>query len=340
MAYEKYSASSVMIKSPREQHREIFQAFVDEQIVNAHNWENIKVEKVFGTGEYSNINVRITHAINPDTGTKLSDDWKQLIFQNPKNKNAKLGKRYMFEENVWLTVNVERYVSATENCIVRRCNNTLNFVLQNGQIHKEPCAIENNMNSTNTYFNNAVNVPQGTIVVWLQLNKYTKNVNINDRFTIGYNKVFKVESVINFLSDETMTPDGSNLLKLTMKTDSILSSDDFINGITQSSPSELNVESGYDVRITPSSNYIVQSDTVVFTCYCYINDTQSDDEFEFSLDGNTVPQENYIFNVIDGNSFSVQNKKKYGESTLDILCTNVNNSDIYITKKIQLGGVY
>ena len=340
MAYERYMASSVMIRPAVEQHRENFQALVDQQIDNAYNWYDIEIEEIAGSEEYVSSKVRITHAINPDTGTKLSDDWKQLIFQNPEDKIAKLGKKFRFQDNIWITLNAEIYASATENCIIRRCANTLNFLLQNGCIHKEPCAIENNMDSTSIYFNNSVNVAQGTITVWLQKNDYTKNVNINDRFIIGYNKVFKVESVINFLSTNTLVPDGSNLLKLTMKMDSILSTDDFINGITQSTPSDLDKVSGYDIRINPDIDYISEFDTVTFTCNYYFNNVERENDFVFTVIDTGVPKQNYVFTVIDGNNFSIRNNLKYINAPLSIKCANALNPNLFIIKNIQLGGAY
>lgn len=339
MTYERYRASSVMIKSPAEQYRSDWQALIDQQIDNAYNWYDIEIEENFGTQVYISDKVRLGYAVNPGTGTKLSDDWKQLIFKSPTNDYIQMGRRFKYGNNVWLTINTEAYGSATENCIIRRCNNTLNTKLADGTIHKEPCAIDNDLKYGNIYFNNSVNVPQGTVSVWIQFNNFTKNILVNDRFIIGYNQVYKVKSVINYLSDFTFSPDGSPIIKLEMQVDSILSSDDFVNRVTQSTETDKVSLTG-EILVTPDINTVSQGRTVSFNCKYYINSVAQSNTFVFSVVDTGVPSANYTFTQIDGQNFSIRNNAKYIQSKLRILCKDSVTSTLFKYFDIEMGGVY
>lgn len=339
MAYERYVASSVMIKSPEQQYRDNFQALIDQQINVAYNWFDIEVEDVLGTQIYRSTKVRMSYAINPGTGTKLSDDWKSLLFQTPSDKNIKMGKRFRYGNNIWLTINTEAYGSATENCVMRRCNNTLNVLLSDGSIHKEPCAIDNDVKYGNIYYNNAVNVAQGTIVVWVQFNNFTRNMNINDRFILGYNQVYKIKNIINYLSDFTFDPDGSPLVKMEMQLDSKVSTDDFTKRVT-SSTSVVMFDSDDKILINPSLDSISQGDTATFTCYKYHDDVIKNNTFVFTIVDTGIPTSNYDLTTIDGNTFSVKNNAKYLKSKLNILCKDSTDNTFFITYLIELGGVY
>ena len=339
MTYERYTSSSLMNKTPSEQYRSNFQALMTQQIDNAYNWYDICVEEEFGTQEYYNEKVRVTGVINPDTGTKLSDDWKQIIFKDEPISEMIMGRRYKYYDNVWLILNTENYGSATYNCVIRRCNNTLSMKLTDGSVHKEPCAIENTLNSSNLYFNNSVNIAQGTIVVWIQINKYTKYLNVNDRFILGYNKAFKVKSIMNYLSNKTFDANGATLMKVEMQQDSILSSDDFINGTTNSTPNDLTLTGNY-IDVEPDDNYIAEDGTTIFTCYYYVKNEKRTNEFVFTIVDTGIPSSSYEFTIIDGNSFSIKNKKKSVDIKLEVSCANANNLDMYIIKEIELGGAY
>lgn len=339
MAFERYLASSETNKPPRKQYQEDWQELVNQQIGNAYNWYDIEIEQVPGTQEYVDIKARVSYALAPGTGTKLSDDWKQLIFQNPLDNYARMGKRFRYYDNIWLTVNSERYGSPSENCIVHRCNNTLNFLLTDGCIHQEPCVIDNNLKYGNIYYNNSVNVAQGTIYVWVQMNQYTKHINVNDRFILGYNKVFKVKAITNYLSENTFIHDGAPIIKLEMQVDSTLSTDDFENRITYSTPNDFITNDAY-IKITPNINYIALTETVTFKCEYYFDNIKRDNEFTFSIVDSGIPEYAYVFTIIDGNTFSVKNNQRHLLSKLQISCVHDTNPEFNIIHDIELGGAY
>jgi hypothetical protein len=62
----------------------------------------------------------------------------------------------------------------------------------------------------------------------------------------------------------------------------------------------------YEVRTSPSIDYILQGDTTTFTTYLYQNGNILNNAFIFTTD-NDVATEKYDFTIISDNSFSIKN---------------------------------
>ena len=82
----------------------------------------------------------------------------------------------------------------------------------------------------------------------------------------------------------------------------------------------------YEVVITPNKNYILQGDTQVFDVRLWLNGVVQSNTFTFTLDSNTVPAANYTYSVINGNSFSIKNIKKFLTDSLNVNCVSGSNS--------------
>lgn len=87
-----------------------------------------------------------------------------------------------------------------------------------------------------------------------------------------------------------------------------------------------NATNEYDIRINPvnykSNDFIYQGDTVVYECYLYKDNVIQNNEFIFTVNTN-VNDKNYKFEILNGNSFKIQNIKKSSE-LLDIICQTDN----------------
>lgn len=323
MSYEYWQASLPIRKSPDVKYKDDWEHFTKRQFRNAYNWFDIEEEVGFGTQEYKTYKVRTTYVLIPGTGTKLSDDWRTVIF-NVGHK-CKMGRRYRYFDNIWLTVNTEEYGTPTDNCIIRRCNSFITMKDKYGNIHKEPCAIDPNLKYGNVYYNNSVNIAQGTVKVWMQLNDYTKNIEINNRFILGYSEVYKVISIVNYMSDNTFDSYGCPLLEVEMKVDTKQIGDYFEESY---SGSELTVETNSEINfigITPQEYNIPQGEKITYTCNYFNGDIASNHEFNFVLMDNNIPKERYSYDVIDGNTFSIQNYKKYVKENIQIKCIDLTN---------------
>ena len=193
MAYTyKYIPSSMTIQpkagtSPKNVYTDLFAQTLKEQFYNSSNWWTIQEETSVGSELYENVDVRIAHLINAETGLKLGDDWKTLLFSDT-NHPVELGKHYVFDDNTWLTTNTEIRKNLSATCTIRRCNNTLRWIDEpTGAYYEEPCTIEYEVKEPRDYFTQGspFMTPGGFIHILVQFNSRTNLINENQRFMFG-----------------------------------------------------------------------------------------------------------------------------------------------------------
>jgi hypothetical protein len=239
---------------------------LDDLFYDASSVYTIQEETAFGSNIWQYLDVRINQALDRQTGNKLGNDFKMLLFKDLDHSTG-LGREYYFDSNTWVTVNLEDYKGVAKTSIIRRCNATLRWVDENGNSYSEPCAIDYQINTArdDTGRNTPI-VPQGDINVYCQLNNDTKLIKGNQRFIFGpvENRIaFKVfgNGVRNFLNERTVDDSSCSLLILTMGADSINSEeDDLENGIANYyknlytlslSPSMISTDIGDSIQIIP-----------------------------------------------------------------------------------------
>lgn len=188
MAY-KFIPSSMLIsnKSPKNDYIEIFQKTLDNQFYNGADWWTIKEETPNKSKLYKDIDVRINHVINAETGLKLGDDWKTLLFKEI-DHNVELGRHYIFDDNTWLTINTEYIKNLTGTCTIRRCNNTLRWIDEStGAYYEEPCCIEYMVKEPRDYATQGspFMTPGGFLHIEMQFNEVSNKIKQNQRFLFG-----------------------------------------------------------------------------------------------------------------------------------------------------------
>ena len=94
------SAGAKKGNDPKSQYIDLFQETLNEQFYNSSDWWTIEEETSVGSQAYENVDVRVAHLINAETGLKLGDDWKTLLFQDV-DHDIELGKHYRFDDNTW-----------------------------------------------------------------------------------------------------------------------------------------------------------------------------------------------------------------------------------------------
>lgn len=93
----------------------------------------------------------------------------------------------------------------------------------------------------------------------------------------------------------------------------------------------------YQIKISPDTNYILEGDTQTFAVYLYKNDVVQGNTFTFSLNYRSVPSTSYGYSVVNGNSFSIENKEKCLSDYLTVTCTSGEYSK---TQDINLKGAW
>ena len=227
------------IKGYSETQKELYQSDIDINFEYATDVYTIGEELVFGSMNFMDTRVRIVHIVQNNVARKLGDDFKELIFQDMQHAKG-MGMRYFFNNNYWITINSDYYHYVTASTIIRRCNNTANWILSNGEVHQEVCNIEY-ADKNNTFDQNEnIGIPRGDITVTLQYNQYTKLISVDDRLIFN-GQAFRCRYVDNYLRGETLINDSSPLVYLTMIKDNISVEDDLINNVANANRYEYSV---------------------------------------------------------------------------------------------------
>lgn len=339
------SLSAAMFATPsnyiqaREKYNRDLQAKINETWWMASDNYEIQIESIRGTRQFVPIICRINHAINPKTGLNLGDDFKVLNFFDM-DSPITMGYRFIFDNSWWIVTNTDNYNSPTKSVVVRRCNNVIKYI-HNGKVIEEPCIIDYATKYSNVYYNDVVDIPQGTIEVICQNNENSVRVHYNDRFIFGQD-VYKVKVVKDYLREETFRDNSNPLITFSMYVDIKSPYDDFENGIASMDEYNTNTtpivsDKGTEIRINPTQAQLILNEVVKYNVQLYDGDVPTGAKFEFIPSG--VPEECYELKVLDGNNVTIRNLKSYFKNKLKITC-KVIGSEIYKDFEVLLKGLY
>ena len=187
MAYKYISASSTMVTPPKQTYIDNFAQRLFEGFENSSDWFTIQEESPFGTETYVDVDARINYVISNETGEKMSDDYKLLWFKDLDHK-VKLGTMFFFDDNYWLCINTERVKSLTTSVTVKRCNNSLRWMGEDGGLYRVPCTQADTLIRENRDYSTTgsavVNVA-GVLEIIAQFNAKTNKIKANQRFLFG-----------------------------------------------------------------------------------------------------------------------------------------------------------
>jgi len=225
--------------TPKDQYIELFQKTLNEQFFNSSTWWTIEEETEVGSTEYADVDVRINHVINAETGLKLGDDWKTVLFQSIEH-DVELGKYYIFDDNTWLTINTELVKNLSATCTIRRCNNTLRWVDEaTGAYYEEPCCIEYLVKEPRDYATQGspFMTPGGFLHIETQFNERTNLIKHNQRFLFGNTEHWTCYKIIgtgvnDFKNLTTYDNSSAKILSLDLVANFVNDElDDVVNGI-------------------------------------------------------------------------------------------------------------
>ena len=127
--------------------------------------------------------------------------------------------------------------------MVRRCNGTLGttYLDSNGvlQYHYEP-VIQQGITNTGLHYNELANDPSAALTIIAQHNQYTKNYYINQRFIIGYDRVYRITNIDKFYSNDTFNAGNVGLITLYLAIDNIGERDDFVHRVAYNQADDIN----------------------------------------------------------------------------------------------------
>lgn len=312
-------------------------------------------------------------------GEDLGTDWANISFRDLKHPCGE-GYRYRFsldfpdmsrmdeEEkhfstSIWLGVN-KTPVKAGNTLTVRRCDTALAFVGSPTmsydnitEIHYEPVVLENEMKYMQVYYNDTMPVPQAEWYATMQLNYFSNQIKINDRFLFGTidtqrrdnNSAYKVKAVIKSNTEHTFMRDhedemlNTSLVILALDKDSISEKDDLENRVAYNTsiyPVNYDSSNQYYIDVNTPIKEIYQGESYTFTAYlCYNNQIiKSPMKFEYELEN--IKEENYknYFSKEEtDNTVKITNKRKSkGKLFIKATCIIPNTNDESITTEFEI----
>lgn len=224
---------------PKNQYVGLMQETIKDQFYNASDWWTVQEETSVGSQTYANIDVRIESLINAETGLKLGDDWKTLLFKEL-DHNIELGKHYIFDTNTWLVINTEVIKNLVGTCSIRRCNNTLRWIDEpTGAYYEEPCCIEYLVKEPRDYATagSPFMTPGGFLHITTQFNTRSNLIKQNQRFLFGNPGHWTCYKVVgtglnDFKNEQTYDIASANILSMDLVANFVNDElDDITNGI-------------------------------------------------------------------------------------------------------------
>lgn len=217
-----------------------FLTFYQDKINNEWEYASdvflIQEELPFASKQYSEIEVRINSVKVPEVNTKASDDYKKIIFKNPDGHYG-IGCLYYFMDNYWIAIKTNMLGSATDSIIVRRCNNFLKWIDNNGIVHSEPCVMEYTVSGNNNAKTTDITGVSGNIKGYVQRNSITQSLYSNQRFLLGTPELWSAikitgNGINNFLNQRTGDYSSNAMIEITfIESEKNEDTDNLVDGI-------------------------------------------------------------------------------------------------------------
>lgn len=191
------------------------------------NRVDVEFELTWGKGNYQPIEV-VMQSVKSDKGQDLSNDCRRIVFKDIQESRFRLGSKFRFsekylledfdeEKNVWLVTNFDR-ASMTSSVIIERCNGSIGSLVVDEQgiskYHYEPVIQGKDLYSTTFRYADPIVAPQSQLTIICQHNEYTKKYFVNQRFIIGYDKVYRITAINKHYSNTTFKPGNIDLIKI------------------------------------------------------------------------------------------------------------------------------
>ena len=322
---------------------------VDAYWVMRPNHVDIEQEMHRGQEDYETYEV-VAQSVKDDKGQIISDDLRRFVFRDihydcPIGTKFKVAPGYDVsareeDKMVFLVFNKQNELTATNAVVAKRCNGTLGtpYLDEKGLLkyHYEP-AVQESLNGTDFHYNKMANDPSGDITIIVQHNQYTREYYINQRFIIGYDRVYRIANIDKFYSNDTFHPENVGLISLHMSIDNIGERDDFIHRIAFNEGNPVSRIGGNEIddymvvvkeavidsgkksetkrgaKSASPIDFITISDEDYLDVYLYNGDERLDNPVSMIYEINKLPQSEWnqyveILNI-DGHLFRIVRKK-------------------------------
>lgn len=174
-----------------------------QEVVN-HYWKDtdrirtVKEEKYPFNQEYVEYEVWLNTVYDSTSNLdKVDTDFIQILFKDCKHKSYR-GQKYIYNNETYLTYDRINDVDNTAQEKLIRCNNSISWLDDSGNIHTEKVFLGYELQSTNDSITKDGTTENRRIVLYIQGNSRTETIHTNQRFMFGHKDCFKVEQINNY----------------------------------------------------------------------------------------------------------------------------------------------
>lgn len=327
------------------------------------NRADIEYEDDWGKQTYSPIDV-VLQSVLTEKGTAISSDTRNIVFKNIFEDRFVVGSRFRFAPNlgrnsknkdVWIAINTN-FSKMTASVVAQRCNGTLRTTyIEDGvsKIHTEPVIQGVDLSSVSMSYNDTIVSPQSQLVITAQHNEFTSKYFINERFIVGYDRVYKIKAINKFYGNSTDDPHDVGVMKIYLEITEQSEYDDMENRIAYQQesvviPDTTPVDGGYFIKFKAPDPIPVEltSELINFVpVVCDANNVEYpgltvDTTIELEKLTSGISQDKYVDFIKQPSSskFSLQRKKIYLKGRLIVNCTAyAPNTGEAFTTSIILG---
>ena len=237
--YKFIPAGSAIQVSPKQDFTNAIQQNIYDKFYQSSNVHTITEETALFSGVYQNVDVRINSLFDPTTGDNVESDYCKLSFPDLTH-SVDMGRYYYFNENYWITINVDKNNTLVQTAIIRRCNNVLRWIDElTGALYQVPCSILPLIKENRDYSSSgsAVVIPSGMLDCFAPNNTMVRTIKPNQRFLFGNPNgwiAYRLEGggINNFNNQQTTDNTSAGLARFSFAVDYVNSAtDDLTNGI-------------------------------------------------------------------------------------------------------------
>ena len=256
---------------------------VNAEWVYRPNRVDIEYENDWGEQTYSPIEA-VVQTVKSEKGTAISDDCKSIVFKNILEDRFTIGSRFRFahgfgttnrdgspvtdkDKDVWIATNTNG-AKITSSMVIERCNGTLGSTYMDEQglshYHYEPVIQGRDLTSVSLLYNEVAVSPESQLLIIAQHNEYTQDYFVNQRFIIGYDKVYKIKAINKFYGNSTFDPKNVGLIRIYLEITEASPYDDFVHRIAYQSTNNVVIVENQDDPVPPTPEEDEDTYVIVF----------------------------------------------------------------------------
>lgn len=176
--------------------------------------------------DYVTTKIRFSDIIPKSSLTKKNDDFKEVLFADPKISYIPMGAKIKTMGSTWLVTNPSNISSVYTSAVVVRCNTSYNSYNEYGALVTEPIYVEKaSMLGNDDVTKQNLVLLDGYFNIICQLNENTRKLGENQRIMLG-SMPYHITGFTDFIQEFSGDRESVHLLNFTARLEEVTANDD------------------------------------------------------------------------------------------------------------------